>query len=177
MAMRRRKFINRWLTWITFGICAAAFWILFGEPKSPEADPDFYGDQYVEDISLGVLDFTANGVEASEATEISDRLRSYLKRTRRMHVYMKNEVDYAVQMAGEVSDIELGKVLRADLIITGTVSRDGRRYQLEAKIIDASNGLTLGQCHAEASGFENFLTQVTETVAGTLATALQGGNG
>ncbi|MFC1500819.1 hypothetical protein ACFL6T_07385 [Candidatus Zixiibacteriota bacterium] len=176
MPTRRKKFINRWLTWITLGISLSAFWILFGEPKSPAADPDFYGDQYVEDLSLGVLDFTADGVEVSEATEITDRLRSYLRRTRRMYVPMKNEVDYAIDMGGEsAADIEIGKHLRADLIITGTVSQEGRRYQLDAKITDVSSGLPLGQCHTEASGFENFLKQVTETMAETLASALQGG--
>ncbi len=177
MVTRRRSFINRWLTWITLGIFLAAFWILFGKPKSPEADPDFYGDQHIEEVSLGVLDFIADGAETAEAEEISDRLRLYLRRTRRMHVFMKNEVDYAVQMAGQVSDIELGKVLRADLIITGTVSRDGRRYKLDAKITNVYSGLLLGQCYAEASGLENFLSQVTETMAETLASALQGGSG
>ena len=74
MATRRKRFINRWLTWICFGIFGAAFWILFGQPEAPDADPDFYGDLVIEEVSLGVLDFTADGAEASEAIEVSDRL-------------------------------------------------------------------------------------------------------
>jgi len=44
MVTRRKRFINRWLTWISLGIFGAAFWILFGQPKAPQGDPDFYGD-------------------------------------------------------------------------------------------------------------------------------------
>jgi len=93
-----------------------------------------------------------------------------------MHVSMKNEVDYAVDMAGETAtDIELGKILNSDLIITGTVSKTGSRYRLEAKITDVYAGMVTGQSYVEASGFENFFNQVTETVATTLATATGGG--
>ena len=179
MVTRRKRFINRWLTWISLGIFLSAFWILFGEPKAPAADPDYYGDQTVEEVSLGVLDFTADGVETFEAIELSDRLRSYLRRTRRMHVSMKNEVDYAVDMGGDsATDIEIGNYLRADLIITGTVSRDGRRYRMEAQVIDVDDGGILGECSAEASGLDNLLSRSTDPVAEMLAAALQrGGSG
>ena len=174
MVTRRKSFINRWLTWICLGIFGAAFWILFGQPEAPEADPDYYGDLAIEEVCLGVLDFTAEGVETSEAVETSNRLRSYLMRTRRLHVPMKNQVDYAVDMGGDsATDIEIGKHLNADLIITGTVSKTGSRFQLEATITDVSTGQPLGQSHVEAAGFENFFNKVTETMAGTLATALQ----
>ncbi|MFC1529933.1 hypothetical protein ACFL6R_04355 [Gemmatimonadota bacterium] len=176
MVTRRKRFISRWLTWICLGIFGAAFWILFGEPKAPETDPDFYGDYAIEEVCLGVLDFVADGVESSEALEISDRLRSYLRRTRRMYVPMKNEVDYAIDMGGEgATDIEIGKHLNADLIITGTVSKTGSRFQLEATITDVSTGQPLGQSHVEAAGFENFFSKVTESMAETLATSLRGG--
>jgi len=175
MVTRRKRFINRWLTWICLGIFGAAFWILFGQPKAPEADPDYYGELAIEEFSLGVLDFTADGVEATEAIEISNRLRSYLRRTRRMHVSMKNEVDYAVDMVGDAAtDIEIGKVLNADLIITGSVSKSGGRYRLDAKITDVHSGHVTGQSNIEASGFENFFNQVTETIATTLANSLEG---
>lgn len=175
MVTRRKRFINRWLTWISLGIFLSAFWILFGEPKAPAADPDYYGDQPVEEVSLGVLDFTADGTDAAEAEEVSDRLRLYLQRTRRMYVFRKNEVDHAVNMGGSVSSRETGQILRADLIITGTVSRDGRRYRMEAQVIDVDGGGTLGECSAEASGLENLLSRSTDPVAEMLAAALQRG--
>ena len=145
MATRRRRFINRWLTWICLGIFLAAFWILFGEPEQPTADPDYYGDRPVEEVCLGVLYFEADGVEESEAVEVSDRLRGYLRRTRRVHVPMKNEVDYAIREAGESADTrDIARILQADVLLTGTLSRSGRRYQLDARFTDSWSGRALG---------------------------------
>lgn len=177
MATRRRKFINRWLTWICLGIFLAAFWILFGQPDAPEADPDFYGDSPVEEVSLGVLGFTADGVEEAEATEISDRLRLYLQRTRRMHVLMKNEVEAAVRMGGSAAnDLEVGRMMMADLLITGTLSGSGRRYQLNVQIHDVWEGMVIGSCYVETSGLENLLNLAAERVAETLANSLNSGS-
>jgi TolB-like protein len=175
MITRRKRFINRWLTWICLGIFLAAFWILFGEPESPTADPDYYGDRPVEEVCLGVLYFEADGVEESEAVEVSDRLRGYLRRTRRVHVPMKNEVDFAIREAGESADTrDIARILLADVLLTGTLSRSGRRYQLDARFIDSWNGQTLGQCEVEGSRLESLLNQAVEVVAETLAAALQG---
>lgn len=170
----RRRFINRWLTWIVMGIVLSAFWILFMQPRGTvftSYDPD--SGTGTEQVVVGVLDFEAQNVDVTNAEAISDRLHIYMARTEGIEVISKHQIDVLVDEGGPLSPTEIGDMLGADLMVTGTISHVGSLYSLKAAVIRVSDGKVVGQAFQDVTSLERLLTDATQQIANSLAPILQ----
>jgi hypothetical protein len=98
---------------------------------------------------VAVNDFRGEGVAASSARIISDRIRSELVNSGLFRIIERSEMDNILkeqgfQQSGACDDqkclIEVGQLLGVDRIIAGTVGRLGDLFTISMRMIDVGSG-------------------------------------
>jgi hypothetical protein len=126
---------------------------------------------------VGVLDLEANGVSASEARSITDRLRIYLNRSQVFDVLERRQMEgilreQGFQLSGACDNdqcvIDVGKILGARKMIAGSVSKVGDVYSLQVRIVDVTTGRIEQTAFADTRGDIGTVLQ-----EGTLQAALR----
>lgn len=100
---------------------------------------------------ITILDFNTTGISQQEASLIVDFMSSYIVETRRYIVIDRmqresilREIEWSVSdCTDEDCQLEVGKMLAANLIVVGSLGRVGDRYILNLKLIDVETGATL----------------------------------
>ena len=97
--------------------------------------------------TIVVFDFIGNDINNNTAHTLSDRLRIELVKYNFINVLERNRIDaileeQAIQMSGCVDEclVEVGKLLGATSIITGSIGKVGDYYTINAKKINATTG-------------------------------------
>jgi TolB-like protein len=98
--------------------------------------------------TVAVLDFESIGSEEYLGKAVAEIMRTELVGTDRFRVVERAQIkqalnEQALQMSGAIdtkSAIELGKLLRADLIIVGSVVKIGSSYTINSRMIDVKTG-------------------------------------
>ena len=110
------------------------FWIpIYGQVKNQRK------------LTLAVLPFSNAGVREYEAISLSNRLHSELIKTRRFRVVENEKVNDILKEMGfqqigactsEECVVQVGNMLGARLMVTGSVGKVGRTYTVDVRIID-----------------------------------------
>ena len=97
--------------------------------------------------TIAVFDFIGNDINSNIARTLSDRLRIELVKYNFINVLERNRIDaileeQAIQMSGCVDEclVEVGKLLGATSIITGSIGKVGDYYTINARKINATTG-------------------------------------
>ena len=97
--------------------------------------------------TIAVFDFIGNDINSNTARTLSDRLRIELVKYNFINVLERSRIDaileeQAIQMSGCVDEclVEVGKLLGATSIITGSIGKVGDYYTINARKINASTG-------------------------------------
>lgn len=97
--------------------------------------------------TIAVFDFIGNDINSNTARTLSDRLRIELVKYNFINVLERNRIDaileeQAIQMSGCVDEclVEVGKLLGATSIITGSIGKVGDYYTINARKINATTG-------------------------------------
>ncbi len=117
---------------------------------------------------ITVLDFTANGIAESDANAIVSFLTSSVFETNRFRVIDKAqrdnilmELEFSVSgCADESCQLEIGKLLAAEYIIVGDVSRVGTRYILNAKMIETESSQTINTARGLFADMDELLDNI-----------------
>lgn len=115
---------------------------------------------------ITILDFTTEGVSENEMKTVISLLSSSLFQMGSFTVIdvgqrenILKEIEFS---AGGCSDdscmLEIGMLLSAEMIVTGSLSRIGSRYILSSKLLDTETGKTLGT----ADGIYNDLDMMVD---------------
>ena len=101
----------------------------------------------IKNETIAVFDFIGNDINSNTARTLSDRLRIELVKYNFINVLERNRIDaileeQAIQMSGCVDEclVEVGKLLGATSIITGSIGKVGDYYTINAKKINATTG-------------------------------------
>ena len=97
--------------------------------------------------TIAVFDFIGNDINSNTARTLSDRLRIELVKYNFINVLERSMIDaileeQAIQMSGCVDEclVEVGKLLGATSIITGSIGKVGDYYTINARKINATTG-------------------------------------
>jgi len=129
-------------------------------------------------LVIGVLDLNANNVNSGEAAAVTARLRVHLGRQSCFQVIERQKLtDMMDEMGFQVSGIcnsdecivEVGKILGVSKMIAGSVSRVGRVYSLQVRIIDVETSNIEHYALRDVTGIEEVFTIATQEVARELA--------
>ena len=97
--------------------------------------------------TIAVFDFIGNDINSNTARTLSDRLRIELVKYNFINVLERSRIDaileeQAIQMGGCVDEclVEVGKLLGATSIITGSIGKVGDYYTINARKINATTG-------------------------------------
>ncbi len=122
-------------------------------------------------LMVGVLDFETNQVTDSDARTIADRMRIYLNRSDVFEVLERrqmNEIleEQGFQLSGACDTdecvIQVGRIIGARKMIAGSVSRVGKVFSLQVRIIDVSTGRIEETAFADTRGtIEDVLRKAT----------------
>lgn len=128
---------------------------------------------------VAVEDLTAQGVPATEASILSDRLRSEMLATGAFRVLERSQMDKVLkEQAFEASGacesgqcaVQLGRLLSVDRLVVGSVGRIGSVYTLQVRLLDVETGEVLTTASEDRSGaIEGLLTKSIPAIAGRLA--------
>jgi hypothetical protein len=100
-------------------------------------------------VTVAVNDLSGEGIEASEARIISDRLRSELINSEIFRVMERGEMESILkeqgfQQSGACNDqscmVEMGQILGVKHIIAGTIGKIGGMYTISTRMIDVGTG-------------------------------------
>lgn len=109
----------------------------------------FYSSNLLsQDIILAVIGFEGKGVSQVEASALTDRLRTEILGTVKMKVVERGEMEELLkeqefQQTGCVSSecmVEAGKLLGANQIVGGSISRVGNTFSVNARIMNVKTG-------------------------------------
>ncbi len=140
------------------------------EPQEPQ--------EQQEQLTIGVIDLEANGVEESEAKAITERFRTYLGRTGMFQVIERNRMEeIMVEMGFQASGacntdecvVQVGQVLGASKMVAGSVSKVGTLYSLQIRMIDMATSRIEHHLFEDVNGIEEVLRSVTQSLADQLA--------
>ena len=131
-----------------------------------------------QNSSIAVLPFTAVEVSENEAKVLTTLFETALVKTGSYNVIERNQLDdilkaQAFSLSGCTDDacaIEVGKLVSAEMIVLGEISRVGTRYIATAKIIDVSLGKNV---NADSVTAEDIVLMTDEAI-GLLAYKLAG---
>jgi TolB-like protein/Tfp pilus assembly protein PilF len=122
--------------------------------------------------SLAVLPFANVGSDAEAeyfADGLTDELTDILGRTEGLRVVARSS---AYQYKGKVGDArEIGGRLQADVLLEGSVRKEGRRLRISAQLVDAHSGYQLWSQTAEREWTEVFAMQ--QEIAASIAAKLK----
>lgn len=132
--------------------------------------------------NLAVLDLSAGeGVKASEARLIADRLETELIQTSTYTVLERRRMDEILteqgfQQSGSCDEtscgVQVGQLLGVDFIVTGSLGKVGSVYSLNVKMMDVGSGRIL---QSQAVDVEGDLSKVLTEGCHLLAGKLSGG--
>ncbi len=101
----------------------------------------------IKNETIAVFDFIGNDINSNTARTLSDRLRIELVKYNFINVLERNRIDaileeQAIQMSGCVDEclVEVGRLLGATSIITGSIGKVGDYYTINARKINATTG-------------------------------------
>lgn len=101
----------------------------------------------IKNDTIAVFDFIGNDINSNTARTLSDRLRIELVKYNFINVLERSRIDaileeQAIQMSGCVDEclVEVGKLLGATSIITGSIGKVGDYYTINARKINATTG-------------------------------------
>ena len=101
----------------------------------------------IKNETIVVFDFIGNDINSNTARTLSDRLRIELVKYNFINVLERSRIDaileeQAIQMSGCVDEclVEVGKLLGATSIITGSIGKIGDYYTINARKINATTG-------------------------------------
>ena len=101
----------------------------------------------IKNETRAVFDFIGNDINSNTARTLSDRLRIELVKYNFINVLERSRIDaileeQAIQMSGCVDEclVEVGKLLGATSIITGSIGKVGDYYTINARKINATTG-------------------------------------
>ena len=101
----------------------------------------------IQNETIAVFDFIGNDINSNTARTLSDRLRIELVKYNFINVLERSRIDaileeQAIQMSGCVDEclVEVGKLLGATSIITGSIGKVGDYYTINARKINATTG-------------------------------------
>ena len=101
----------------------------------------------IKNETIAVFDFIGNDINSNTARTLSDRLRIELVKYNFINVLERSRIDaileeQAIQMSGCVDEclVEVGKLLGATSIITGSIGKVGDYYTINARKISATTG-------------------------------------
>lgn len=108
--------------------------------------PALYGQ-----TPTAVIPFAARGIAEKEAAILSDRFSAELAQTNRFRLIERELTDrilaeQGLQQTGTISDssaVQVGKLLGAEQIIGGSISKLGSAYSLSARLINVETGVVL----------------------------------
>ncbi len=132
--------------------------------------------------NIAVLNFTARDVTDVEAQVVSDRIRIALKNSGKFTVIERNLMDKLLneqkfQQSGCTESgcmAEVGELLSVRQIVGGSVSKMGKQFTVEAKLVDVETGEILRNVIKDFSGpYELLLSQTIPEVAMVLSTEEQ----
>ena len=101
----------------------------------------------IKNETIAVFDFIGNDINSNTARTLSDRLRIELVKYNFINVLERSRIDaileeQTIQMSGCVDEclVEVGKLLGATSIITGSIGKVGDYYTINARKINATTG-------------------------------------
>lgn len=136
--------------------------------------------------NLAVLDLSAGeGVKASEARMIADRLETELIQTGTYTVLERRRMDEILteqgfQQSGACDEtscgVQVGQLLGVDLIVTGSLGKVGSVYSLNIKMMDVGSGRILQSQAVDVEGdLSKVLTEGCHLLAGKLSSGAKPG--
>lgn len=126
------------------------------QPQAPAAaSPGSEVDRSTLPI-LTVFDFAVQGMSEQESMFIVDILSSALFDTRQYRILDRNqrnkileEVEFSLSgCTDEECQLEVGQMLAADKIVTGSLGTIGNRYAINIKLIDVASGETISTAYS-----------------------------
>ncbi|MFC1595605.1 CsgG/HfaB family protein [Gemmatimonadota bacterium] len=178
--------LPRWKRWI--GITTAALMLTLSVGPSLALAAAAHADRMVsqprqeqqqqEQLTIGVIDLDANGVEEGEALAITERFRTYLGRTGIFAVIERNQMESIMtemgfQASGACNTdecvVQVGEVLGASKMVAGSVSKVGNLYSLQIRMIDIATSRIENPLFEDVNGIEDVLTDATLKLANDLA--------
>ncbi len=131
-----------------------------------------------EQLTIGVIDLDANGVDEGEARAITERLRIYLGRTGIFEVIERNQMESIMtemgfQASGACNTdecvVQVGQVLGASKMVAGSVSKVGNLYSLQIRMVDITTSKIENPLFKDVNGIEEVLLTATRDIANDLA--------
>ena len=123
---------------------------------------------------ITVLDFESEQISKSEMSSIISVLSSELFKTNLYTVIdvsqrkaMLNELEFSVSgCTDESCMLEVGKLLSAEMIVTGSIAMVGSRFVLSTKMLETESGKTI----STSDGFYDDLDELLEDISSTAKT-------
>jgi TolB-like protein len=132
-----------------------------------------------EKVRIGVLELRANEVSEGEARALTDRLRTELFQTGRFEVVEREKMTEILQEQGfqqsgvcntDVCAVEVGKLIGAEQMVAGSVSRIGQTYSVNLRVLDVEQGVMVRTATEDCScAIDRVLTETIRHVARHLA--------
>ena len=124
--------------------------------------------------NVAVFNFEPRGVSSIESQSVTDRIRLELSRTGNYSVIEREMMDKILkeqefQLTGMCSEssclVQLGEFLAVHYMIGGSVTKIGRLFTIEARLIDIGTGEVVTSVIEDYSGpIENLLLKTTKVV-------------
>ncbi|MDC7227076.1 MAG: CsgG/HfaB family protein [Spirochaetales bacterium] len=126
--------------------------------------------------TLAVLDFTTEAVSEIEMKAIVEFLSAELFKTRKYTVIdvsqretILKEMEFSMQGCSDDScALEIGKLLSAEMIVTGNLSKVGSRYLMSVKMLETETSKTMGTANGKFTDLDELIDGL-ETIAYSLA--------
>ncbi|HAK46127.1 MAG TPA: hypothetical protein DCO79_09465 [Spirochaeta sp.] len=126
--------------------------------------------------TLAVLDFTTEAVSEVEMSAIVEFLSAELFRTDKYVVIdvsqretILQEMEFSMQGCTDDScALEIGKMLSAEMIVTGNLSKVGSRYLMSVKMLETETSRTMGTANGKYRDLDELIDGL-ELIAYTLA--------
>jgi|GEM_PF-1157337 len=133
-------------------------------------------------LLVGVLELDVNNVDLGEARAIAERLRVYLAREDLFDVLERSRMESILsevgfQLSGACSTdecvIQVGKLLGAQKMVAGSVSKVGSLYTLQVRVVDIQTGRIEVVAFADVEGIEEVLRTATRDCVWQLANGVR----
>ena len=132
-------------------------------------------------IKVAIMDLTANNISKETASSIADLLRTELINTNAVSVIERTSIEkiikeqkfQALGMVDTSQAVELGKILAADKMIMGSVSRFSFGIIINTRVVDVESG-EIEVADKTLSESEDYLMETCEKLAGKLASKITG---
>ena len=134
-------------------------------------------------LMVGVIDFEVNQVSDSDARTIAERLRIYLGRSEVFQVLERRQMEEILreqgfQLSGACDTdecvVQVGRILGARKMVAGSVSKVGKVYSLQIRIVDIETARIEETAYADTKGnIEKVLTGATLKAALNLIRAVR----